>query len=166
MGTFTSAIKIISCHLYDFADFGDVNICKLQVLYARENLACVDQVFTLELTKVRLGALAVPPEAMYLILCIGQTIKSFHYFVKPSPTLLSWANSKAVAMERHAACRSLLEGYLPFLALAYWFGIWGMVVIDSSYWIIFKLNSGKRNSDSWGKSRECLVGQLPISHEK
>ena len=89
MGTFTSAIKIISCHLYDFADFGVVNICKLRVLYARENLACVDQVFTLELIKVRLGALAVPPEAMYLNLCIGQTIKSFHYFVKPSPTLLS-----------------------------------------------------------------------------
>lgn len=89
MGTFTSAIKIISCHLSDFADFGDVNICKLPVLYARENLACVDQVFTLELTKVRFDALAVTPEAMYLILCIGQTTKSFHYFVKSFPTLLS-----------------------------------------------------------------------------
>lgn len=46
MGTITNAIKITSCHLYDFADFGDVNIRKLPVLFTRENLACVDQVFT------------------------------------------------------------------------------------------------------------------------
>lgn len=41
-GTSTNATKIIPYHLYDIADFGDVNTLKFPVLYARENLACVD----------------------------------------------------------------------------------------------------------------------------
>lgn len=42
MWTLTNAIKIIPCHLYNIADFGDVNTRKLPVLYTKENLACVD----------------------------------------------------------------------------------------------------------------------------
>jgi hypothetical protein len=40
--TFANALKIIPCHRYDNADFGDVNTLKLPVLYDRENLARVD----------------------------------------------------------------------------------------------------------------------------
>lgn len=42
IGTTTNATKIIPYHLYDIADCGNVNTLKFPVLYARENLACVD----------------------------------------------------------------------------------------------------------------------------